>query len=232
MSKHDPKRRTTRRVLLTLLLLLLAAALIAGGVYLAMRRALGALGRGDAAPQSSDAPAAEETGGEVPDETGQLPTIDPDTYYAELGEVVAVTPVEESDAVRTEKDVRADFTARGFEEEITTPYSMGGKYLGDAQVTADSTQSHPVYEMYFRSSEEVLWYISEVNGVITAQPLTYLNENHDAPILLAEGDSVTAYDSASNAFYEIVPTGYELKPVDRIDFETLDGLTLREVVQL
>ena len=227
------KRNAPKRVFVLVLILALIAALAVGYLYLVLGRAVkpdGGAGANDTA--ASAAPASDEPASAAPEETEQLPQIDPDTYYAEIGEVLSVTETAKSDAVQTEKDVTAELRARGFTEKITTSYAMGGKFLDEAAVSADSTDRHPVYEMYFTSSEKVLWLISEVNGVIMAQPLTYLNDNPDSPVLLAEGESVTAYDSASDSFYELVPSRYTLKTVDRIDFETLDGLTLREVEQL
>ena len=231
-----PKKRGRLGIIILVLALVLALAV--GGVYLLLQHLIKGRSETPDTAESTDFPQAEAAAqdAEVPDDVTvdelTLPEFDAESYYAELGDVRSVIKAEDSDDVRTEKAVTADFKERGFTDSITTPYSMDGKFLDGAEISADSTQSHPVYETYYQSSEEVLWFISEVNGVIMAKPLTYLNKTPEKPIVLIEGDSVTAYDSSMNSFFEIVPSNYILKTVDHIDVETLDGLTLREVEKL
>ena len=118
-------------------------------------------------------------------------------------------------------------------DTVTTPYSMDGKYLGDQEISSGSTQKHPTYTTYYASKQDILWCIFETDGAVTAQPLV-TDPRWDVPILLSESETVMAYDSAANSYYEMTPDPevYDIRVVDRIDAAFLDELTEGEVAGL
>ena len=228
-DNRSGSRRGPRRLLLMILALALVAALALAGTYFAMNRAL--RGRGSAPEaESSDMPQSDTAAAA---DTEQLPTLDAESYFAELGDVLDVISAAESEDVRSEKDVTKEFQARGFTDTVTTPYSMDGKYLGEQEISSGSTQKHPTYTTYYASKQDILWCIFETDGAVTAQPLV-TDPRWDVPILLSESETVMAYDSAADSFYEMTPDPevYDVRVVDRIDAAFLDELTEGEVAGL
>ena len=230
-----PKKRG--RLGMIILVLALVLALAVGGVYLLLQHLI--KGRSEAPDTAESAmPAAtdaaksdDEPDSDEPEDAETMPDYDAAASLNALGDVEKTVPVTDG-KVLTEEDAAKLLRERGFTDEITAPYAMGGKLRTDAK-TSGGEKEHPYYVTYYRT-DEVLWCITVYNGEVFAEPLTYLNEHPEKPIVLSERETLTAYNSAEDAYYVIQPDAErcELKTVDRIDAETLDELTLREVSRL
>ena len=162
--------------------------------------------------------------------------IDADTYYSQNAEVMSVTDVEESKEVLTEKNVTEFLIKRGFQDyPITTEYSIDGEFFDDEEIDESSSQKHPLYEMQYVSSNDILWIIYIVNGSISAYPVTYnLESERNAPLLITESDTVISYDYPTNRFYETIPkeSAVIVKKIDKINYASLDSFTIGDLSKL
>ena len=159
-----------------------------------------------------------------------LEPINAEEYLDEIGEVKTKTDVSASEAVMTGGEVIEFLTERGFGEcPVETNYSMNGEYYESEKISQDSTEKHPIYETYFVSSAESMWYIEIVNGSIYASLFSYdLQENQSVPVIISETEYITSYDSATNQFFEVIPDPSEfvVEVVPKIDAELLEDLTV------
>lgn len=135
----------------------------------------------------------------------------------------------ESEATFSEEAVDHFLSERGFEDlPITTSYSMEGEYYDAEEISHRPSAYHPTYEVVYEGNSGEIWTLSIIGKDITAHPY-FFNQTSSlgAPLIVAESEMVTSYDSASNSFYESVPKESSLivKVVDKIDKETLDSLT-------
>ena len=157
-------------------------------------------------------------------------------YYEENSQLIDIVNVEESEDVMTESEVKSFLEDRGFENcQITYSYSINGEYgsYGDkTEVSDESSDKHPAYQMIYLSESGEAWIIDVINGAIFANPFYYNAESETGVMLLvSETDELTSYDSEGNKFYVTIPNSTEVvvKVVDKIDSETLDGLTGEEL---
>ena len=162
--------------------------------------------------------------------------IDAERYLNEIGEVQKKYDINSSENVLTEKELINILSERGFDEyPVETNYSMDGKYYDSKIISQNSTEKHPMYETYFASSTNSIWYIETVNGSIYASSFSYnFQEDLKVPVILSESDYITSYDSATNQFFEVIPDSDEMivKVVPKIDAELLESLTIEEIDKL
>ncbi len=173
-------------------------------------------------------------------EEGPLPTPgtevlveDIDSFFSQHGEVINRIEANESENVHTGAEIVSDMNGRGLTQyPVTGEYSMSGQYSETTDVSADSDTKHPIYTTYYVASNGDLWTISEINGQVTAYPVTYnMNSGLNTEVIVAETNTIVSYDSGTNRFYETIPaaTALTVKTVERIDAETLDRLSAEGV---
>ena len=155
---------------------------------------------------------------------------DADSFYEDNSTIVSEKNVLDSDTVLTESKAFITLEERGFSEyPITTEYSMDGEYSEATEISTSSSTKHPIYQTYYISPNEELWTIIVIDNVVMANPVSYnAQSNLDVQVIISESDVVMSYDSTTNKFYETIPSESSLivKTIDRIDAETLDGLTI------
>ena len=185
-------------------------------------------------PLNSDEPSDSSSDAE---EEIAIAAITPEEAYAN-STIIATTDVQSSSDSLTEADAVRFLTERGFNSfAITAGYGLDGSYVGDKEIDASSSEDHPSYEATYVTPDENIWMLHLCGSQLTAVPLTFNNESQSAkkaPFILSEKESITSYYSATNTFYEIIPDGsrHAVKTVPKIDAETIDGLTLREIERL
>lgn len=240
--KEKPKKK--KHVLLKLIAILLALLIATSGVVGALayfnivdipivNSLLVWVGLKQAEKEPSPAPNdADDTDAAEDDDqsTYEVTPIDADEYFQNNSTIVAAFDINDSSEVRTEAETYSNLTDRGFTEyPITTEYAMDGKYYQPAEISGASSSKHPGYETYYISASGDFWTIVEINGAVMANPLSYNDQSGlDVMVIISESATVTSYDSATNKFYETIPSESALivKTVSRIDTETLDGLTI------
>lgn len=117
---------------------------------------------------------------------------------------------------------------RGFEDESITTSSMEGANFDAVEISDRASAKHPCYQTKYESDNGEFWIISLIGKDITAYPLFFNQASSlGAELIVAESEMVTSYDSTNNMFYQSIPKESTLivKRVNRIDKETLDGLT-------
>lgn len=161
---------------------------------------------------------------------------DADKYFKEISTIISDFDAGDSQNIHSEADAYSNLTDRGFKQfPITTEYSIEGEYSKASEISRSSKSVHPMYQTYYITESGDVWVITEVNGSIIANPLSYNAESSlDAPVMLSEANTITTYDSTKNKFYVIVPNDSAIivKTVTRIDAETLEGLTKGEIDKL
>lgn len=156
--------------------------------------------------------------------------IDEDKYYAENSDVVEEVLVKDSTNVMNEKEVLEFLSGRGFnidEFMVTTDFDMDGNYLMDYEMSAMSTEKHPIYTMQLAIDGQYYWVINVVDGDIIANPFFYNLQSGKVQLMFSESDTMTSYGCETNKFYKNVPNKdvMDLKVVDQIDYDTLKSLT-------
>lgn len=159
-----------------------------------------------------------------------------DEYIWSTSDVVDVIPAEESEDVPTEVEVIDLLTERGFDSyPVVYEHTINGDYVEETEISAGTTDKHPMYYTYYVSANRELWLIYVVNGMVMANPVSFnLQSALPAELVVSESEALTSYDDVGNQFYVNIP--YEsaviVKTVGRIDAETLDGLTIEEINKL
>ena len=172
--------------------------------------------------------------GKSEDEDIQLSmyTID---YYRENSELLNVIDAKTSADNVTETDAASEFKERGFDQyPLEYNYTIDGEYLDDNEVSEASKDKHPMYYTYFTSESGEIWTVYLINGNISAYPTSYnMEADLKAELIVSESKNLMSYDAAENRFYETIPfdSAAVVKVVDRIDAETLNKLTLEEVLK-
>ena len=160
---------------------------------------------------------------------------DPASYYLSNSHVYKQIKASTSSDALSESAITESIQNRGFEEyQITTTYSMDGEFFLEKEVTGDSDEAHPSYDIIYITPDEHIWVIYNNNGDFMANPLFYNAESTKPELLISEHDYLTSYDSESDSFYHLIP-GEELSrisTVKRIDAETLNPLTKEKLEQL
>ena len=164
---------------------------------------------------------------EIPEEY-LVETVDAENELRELGEIRSVQNAKRSKKVHTEKQAAENLASRGFTQaEISSEYSINGDYYTEKEVSKNSKTKHPAYDTYYVTSQNMVWYITEINGRVFAVPSSYnATGRNERFIIVSESDSMISYDSKTNNFYELVPfddSEILLITVDRIDSDTLEN---------
>ncbi len=157
-------------------------------------------------------------------------------YYSNNSQLVNVVEAQESEDVMTEKEVKAFLEERGFSNHsIVYEYSITGESVEQSEVDENSDEKHPMYQTVYYSAAEESWIIYVINDSIFAMPFDYNAQlESEVQVLIAESDKLTSYDGQSNLFFITIPNETEIiaKPVDVIDAQTLDSLTIEEIDRL
>lgn len=195
-------------------------------------------------------------GGYVPPVTPSTPPSDGDDeayttaeeYIADhVAQVIEIIPAATSPDVMTEAEAKNLLEDRGFRQKldqngapagypITYDYNISGTYTGETSITSSTTEKHPMYQTMYRSSAGEMWAVYVVNDEVFANPLSFNLETSglDAELLVSESEQFTSYDDRTNTFYVNIPktTSVFTQQVQRIDAETLDGLTIASLCTL
>ena len=164
----------------------------------------------------------------------QVTPIDADAYFQKYATVSATINVADSQTVRSESDVRDLFNNKGFNNiSITTQYELDGTYVEEYEISTYSSKQHPMYQAIYESSAGIVWSFTEVNGTITANPISY-NIDKDVPVIFSETGNITTYDSFTGKFYVCVPRSnlMTIKTFQSIDFSLIDTLTAEGIDNL
>lgn len=137
---------------------------------------------------------------------------DAEDYYEENSEVINVIPVSESDDIQTENEIAAEMSERGFSIEAAySEYSMEGEFSNPSYILETSDTEHPIYKEYFMTSNEEMWILYSINGQFAAYPVSYnMESTRNVPVMIAESNVLTSYDSETNSFYETIPNDTEM----------------------
>jgi len=164
----------------------------------------------------------------------EVSTIDADEYFNENSEVIS--EMDASSAGRTEAEAYQNLTERGFiTMPITSEYTMDGVYSEAVEVSGTGTDKHPIYSTLYVTEDGFIWNVYEVNGAVIANPVSYNMEYEpDVQVMFSETETITSYDGTLNKFYVTKPKETALKVivVEKIDAETLNTLTAREIDEL
>ena len=224
------KSQKNRSLALVLVLLFAVIAAFCGGViYYQLHRTP----KVQTATAQSASSSTEKSTAAVPKEEPE----DAKAYYSENAKkLLAVISAKQSENVYSEKAVVKELSARGFGKiPITYTYTMDGNFEDEAQIDTTSATLHPQYTATYKTGSGDYWTITICNDCITAYPVTYnLEHNSGAEVILAEGESVTAYDSATNSFYEVIPKPavLALKRIPAITAQALEKLSAQEIEKL
>ncbi len=159
----------------------------------------------------------------------KMPEIDADEYFEENSEkVISKSYFEDYKSVLTENEVCKLFEKRGFTDIIiTSNCTSDGEYYENEEISASSSEKHPIYVAYYVSSDDELWVINIVGDRLTANPFYYnMDSNEETQTLISETESILSYDNITNRYFETIPRDDALivKVVDIIDCETLENL--------
>lgn len=157
-------------------------------------------------------------------------------YYQNNAKVLAVTPVKESKKVYSEKAVEKELGERGFGTlPIHYAYDTDGKTVEQTQTDKTSDTLHPQYTVTYRAKSGAYWTVTVCEDCISAYPVSYnLEHGNGAEVLLVESESIVAYDSKENLFFEVIPkpSALVLKQVPAITAEALENLTAQEIEKI
>ena len=154
-------------------------------------------------------------------------------FYQNNSNVIQVIEVEESEKVSTEAEAKRILNARGFADlPITYYYDIKGQLIEEKEIDAESSDKHPLYKTFMISENSGLWTIYLMNGEVIAYPASFnLESDLNAQVILSENEWLISYDNESNKYFVTVPaeSAAFMKIIDRIDAETLNGMTIEEV---
>ena len=238
---QDKPRKGPKRLLGFLLILALIAAVTVGGTLFALKHVLKGSGGADDAAQSTDFPQEEQSEdvpdaapSDAPEDEEPLPELDAEAYYGSFADVRDTVSAKDSKSMRSEKEVAASFAARGFTDlkimALDPDDPNGGKVI-----SSSSDDRHPMYTATFVTESGDVWRITETNGTIAAEPVSFsADADWETRYVLAESNYLMGYDPVKDVFYKLVPNGdvMILKTVDHIDAETLSELDAWEVRDL
>lgn len=159
-----------------------------------------------------------------------------DEYYWENSTVLEVIDANTSEDVPTEAEVIEILEDRGFTDySVSYEYTMDGEYVQDTEIGGSSSEKRPMYYTYFVSDQGDVWTVFVINGEVFANPASFnLDSELGAQLLISETGTLTSYDHDTGQYYVTIPkeTAVILKTVDRIDADTLNGLTSEEIMGL
>lgn len=154
-------------------------------------------------------------------------------YYSNNAEIIKEEKVQESKDVLSEADAISILHERGFTTyPITYAYDALGNYCGDTEADEVSANKHPMYNTFYVSSIGEVWTVYLIGNAIFAYPASFNLETESAKqVIVSESTEIVSYDDASNTFFVTIPSERAtiVKVIERIDAETLDGLTREEL---
>lgn len=171
-------------------------------------------------------------------------------YYENNSVIIDIIGLEESDDVLTETQAVSVLRERGFGQKpdgnggligcpVTYNCSMDGQYGEETEASDASDARHPMYRTFYVSEREkedrIGWVIDVVNGEVFARPVSFgLETTCDKEILLTEDKEGKFTSYGDGKFYITVPydTAVTAVTVDKIDAETLDGITFDDLCTL
>ena len=152
-------------------------------------------------------------------------------YYWNNFTVLKVLNATDSNELLSEKQAISLLKDRGFNTyDITTNYTVNGDYLDEKIINNSSDEKHPFYETYYVNKNKEVWTIYIINGTIYAFPVSFSGET-GIEMSVSESKEITSYDDFTNTFYIVIPknTDSPVITVNRIDAQTLDSLTIKEM---
>lgn len=251
----ENKKRKSGKLGMRILLIVLSVIIVAAGTTCVLQYfgvinipMLGFIGGKaktiDAGKDTTGKPEKVDKGDEDEDEDDEVPDIgrytvdriDADEYYNENADVLSTEKASKSDSLLSESEVFELLEERGFSDvTATTNYLKSGEYIMNKEISPDSSEKHPMYSMLFRTENGEIWSIIIVGDNITACPI-YYNSNLEKSdqTVLSETDYIISYDSGENKFYTVIPHEdvLTLKKIERIDADTLEGLTEGDIEEL
>lgn len=160
------------------------------------------------------------------DESYYVEYIDIEEYYKDKASIVSSVPANESGDVKSETDVYDVFYERGFKQyPYTSNYSMDGEISDEEEISGYSSDKHPIYQTYYMTENGDVWLVNEINGNLMASLVG------DSSIVLSENDHITAYDSVTNKFYDLIPNEsfVRLITVAELNSETLENFDISSI---
>lgn len=170
--------------------------------------------------------------------TGQYTVEHPDAdeYYKNNSDILSTEKASSSNTILTENEVYKLLAERGFSNcPITTTYSATGEYIEAVEISNNSSEKHPIYELAYTTANGEIWSITVVNNIITAFPMNYnFKHNKSTQVILSEFEYMISYDSVKDKFYKTIPHDdvLRLKMVVRIDADTLEKLAFGDIDKL
>lgn len=155
-------------------------------------------------------------------------------YYKENSEILEVNEVT-SDVTFSETEINDFLSERGFMDlSVSYRFSLEGAYDSQKEINNESDVKHPMYEAYYVSKNNEIYYLNIIGKNIYVNPISYCNEhNPEIPIIISENNWTTGYDFDEDKFFKIIPkdTAATLITIDKITAETLDSLRIEEVIK-
>ena len=158
-----------------------------------------------------------------------------ENYFDKNSKVIEKINVEESKNVKTEKDALSLFIERGFDQyPVVYDYTINGEYGNDSEISEVSANKHPRYFTNFLSANGDVWRVFLINDMFIAYPASLLLESETTvDVLYSESNMITSYDPLTNQFFVTIPfeSAVIVKTINRIDAESLNKITLEDVVK-
>ena len=171
-------------------------------------------------------------------------------YYRDNSKLIDMISLEDSYATLNEMQAMFDLAVRGFAPQfdddgnrigypVTYHYAPDGGYVEETEVSIISTDKHPMYQTFYVSGDtegdRIGWVIDIINGEVFARPVSFgLETTCDKEILLTEDKEGKFTSYCDGTFYITVPhkTAVTTVIVDKINAETLDGITFDDLCDL
>ena len=171
-------------------------------------------------------------------------------YYRDNSKLIDMISLEDSNATLTEMQAMFDLAVRGFAPQfdddgnrigypVSYHYAPDGGYVEETEVSIISTDKHPMYQTFYVSGDteenRIGWVIDIINGEVFARPVSFgLETTCDKEILLTEDKEGKFTSYCDGTFYITIPhkTAATTVIVDRINAETLDGITFDDLCDL
>ena len=155
-------------------------------------------------------------------------------YYKENSEILEITEVT-SDITFSETEINDFLLERGFMDlSVSYRFSLEGTYDSQKEINIESDVKHPMYEAYYVSKNNEIYYLNIIGKNLYVNPISYCNEHDpEIPIIISESNWTTGYDFDEDKFFKIIPkdTAATLITIDKITAETLDTLRIEEVIK-
>ncbi len=150
-------------------------------------------------------------------------------------DIIEIQDVSSSKTVQSESEVIDMLKERGFSDiSIKYQWSMNGEYQAETEAIHGLDKQHPEYDATYEDKRNHTWILYMVNGDLYAYLFSYSLENpYASRIIVSESTTITEYLDTTSKYYKIVPhSDYAIvKKVNKIDAETLDSITIKELLE-